>query len=136
MINETNPGHSLELVSNHKTTDADFESARIHDEKMQTNQNFRYDVSDTVVQKAMITVVIEKVLLDIGKPVYDKVLEILNTEYHCYLPDCYEHPDYLVNALRQTYGISYKSIIENIEMELKEFSYKHKIQNFLTVIVQ
>lgn len=136
MIDETNPWYSPEIVSNSKMIRAGSESTRTRDEKILTNQNFGYSVSDTVVQKAMVTVAIEKVLLDIGKPIYDKVLRTLYTEYHCYLPDCYDHPEYLVDALRQTYGISYKSIIKNIELELTEFSYKHKIQNFLTVIVQ
>jgi|SRR6185437_15106117 hypothetical protein len=102
----------------------------------ETNPNFGYGVSDNVVQKAMVTVAIEKVLLDIGKPTYDKVLKTLYTEYDSYLPDCYDHPEYLASVLRQTYGVSYKSIIKNIELELIEFSYKHKIQNFLTVMVQ
>ncbi|MDE1843941.1 MAG: hypothetical protein KGI10_01270 [Thaumarchaeota archaeon] len=136
MIDETNPWYSPEIVSNSKMIRTGSESTRTRDEKILTNQNFGYSVSDTVVQKAMVTVAIEKVLLDIGKPIYDKVWRILYTEYHCYLPDCYDHPEYLADALRQTYGISYKSIIKNIERELIEFSYKHKIQNFLTVIVQ
>lgn len=135
MIDETNPWFSQTIVSNSKTS-TDSESARICDEKILTNPNFGYGVNDTVVQKAMVTVAIEKALLDIGKPIYDKVLKTLYTKHHCYLPDCYDHPEYLVDVLRQTYGTSYKSIIKNIELELMEFSYKHKIQNFLTVIVQ
>lgn len=136
MIDETNSWYGQEVVSNFKMMSADSESARIRDEKTMVHQNSGYGVSDMVIQKAMVTVAIEKVLLDIGKPLYDKVLDSLYAKYHCYLPDCYEHPEYLVNILRDTYGISYKSIIKNIEIELVEFSYKHKIQNFLTVIVR
>ena len=135
MIDDTNPWYSQEIVSNSKMIHAGSESARTRDEKT-LNQNFGYGVSDTIVQKAMVTVAIEKVLLDIGKPAYDKVLSTLYTKYHSYLPDCYDHPEYLADVLHQTYGSSYKSIIKNIELELIEFSYKHKIQNFLTVIVQ
>ena len=136
MTDETNPWFDLGMVSNSKMIRADSESTRARDEKMQTDQNFGHGVSDTVIQKAMVTVAIEKVLLDIGKPIYDKVLKTLYEKHHSYLPDCYEHPEYLVDVLRQTYGFSYKFIIKNIELELIEFSYKHKIQNFLTVIVQ
>ena len=136
MIDETNPWFDLGMVSNSKMIRADSESTRTRDEKMQTNQIFGHGVSDIVIQKAMVTVAIEKVLLDIGKPIYDKVLKTLYEKHHSYLPDCYEHPEYLVDVLRQTYGFSYKFIIKNIELELIEFSYKHKIQNFLTVIVQ
>ena len=134
MIDETNPWHSQEIVSNSTMIHAGSESARTNEKTL--NQNFGYGVNDTVVQKAIVTVAIEKVLLDIGKPTYDKVLRALYTEYHSYLPDCYDHPEYLADVLRQTYGRSYKSIIKNIERELIEFSYKHKIQNFLTIMVR
>src|SRR6185312_13910623 len=129
MIDETNSWYNQEVVSNFKMMRTDSESARIRDEKTMVRQNSGYGVSDIVIQKAMVTVAIEKVLLDIGKPIYDKVLKTLYEKHHSYLPDCYEHPEYLVDVLRQTYGFSYKFIIKNIELELIEFSYKHKIQN-------
>ena len=70
--------------------------------------------------RALIALSVEKVLLDIGKPVLDKVASKLYSEYHCYLPDCYEHPDYLNNVLRSVFGNSYFSIAEAIKLELNE----------------
>lgn len=86
------------------------------------------------VKRALVTISIEKALLEIGKPVYDEVLEILNTEYHCYLPDCYEHPEYLNEILKKLYGNAGKVIIESITRQLEEFNQHEPIKKFLEVI--
>ena len=77
---------------------------------------------------------IEKTLLDIGKPIYDKVVSMLDKNYHCYLTDCYEHPEYLSQILKESYGNSQNVIIESIKNELEEFSYKELVERFLKVI--
>jgi hypothetical protein len=77
---------------------------------------------------------IEKTLLDIGKPIYDKVISMLNKNYHCYLTDCYEHPEYLSETLKKLYGNSHNEIIESINKKLEEFSNKEPIERFLQVI--
>jgi len=86
------------------------------------------------VKRALVTLAIEKALLDIGKPTYDKVLEILNIEYHCHLPDCYEHPKYLNEILRQLSGNAGKVIVESIARQLEEFNHHKLIKKFLEVI--
>jgi hypothetical protein len=86
------------------------------------------------VKRALVTLSIEKALLDIGKPTYDKVLEILNTEYHCYLPDCYDHPEYLDEILKKLYGNVGKVIVESITRQLEEFNYHKPIKKLLEVI--
>ena len=83
---------------------------------------------------ALVTLSIERALLDVGKPTYDKVLEILNTEYHCYLPDCYDHPEYLDEILKKFYGNSGNVIVESIARQLEEFNYHKPIKKFLEVI--
>ena len=70
--------------------------------------------------RALIALSVEKVLLDIGKPMLDKVANRLYKEYHCYIPECYEHPDYLNNVLKSIFGNSYFTISEAIKSELKE----------------
>ena len=70
--------------------------------------------------RALIALSIEKVLLDIGKPILDKVANKLYKEYQCYIPDCYEHPDYLNNVLRSVFGNSYLTIAEAIKLELND----------------
>ena len=86
------------------------------------------------VYKGLTILAIEKTLLDIGKPVYDKVIGILNKNYNCYLTDCYEHPEYLSEILKKLYGDCYNEIIESINKKLEEFSNKEPIERFLQVI--
>ena len=86
------------------------------------------------VKRALVTISIEKALLGIGKPIYDEVLNILNTQYHCYLPDCYEHPEYLSEILKKLYGNAGKVIIKSITVQLEEFNQHKPIKKFLEVI--
>ena len=86
------------------------------------------------VNKGITILAIGKTLLGMGEPTYDKVIDMLNKNYHCYLPDCYEHPEYLYEILKELYGNSYKVIIELIDKQLEEFSYKEPIERFLEVI--
>lgn len=87
------------------------------------------------VMKALTVFAIEKTLLDIGKPVYDKVVDRLNKKYSCYMPDCFEKPEYLKAVLKELYGESYDEIIRTIQQELDEFAYKKRIEEFLQVLL-
>ena len=87
-----------------------------------------------LVYKALTYMIIEKTLLKIGKPVYDKVVSMLNKQYHCYLPDCYEYPEYLSDVLKQIFGNGHVVIVKEIRKELEEFSNKGHIGRFLEVI--
>ena len=86
------------------------------------------------LRKALVCLSVERTLLKIGKPVYDKVVKQLSREYNCYLPDCYEHPEYLSETLKKLYGNSHNEIIESINKKLEEFSNKEPIERFLQVI--
>ena len=90
------------------------------------------DPPDTM--KALVTLAIEKMLLDMGKPVYDTVVDRLYKKYHCYIPDCFEKPEYLKDVLKDMYGPSYHAIINSIEKQLYEFAYKKRIETFLQVL--
>ena len=72
------------------------------------------------ILKALTSFAIEKALLDIGKPVLDKVTNKLQKEYHCYLPDCYEHPEYLDGVLKSVFGSSSNTIAKSIREQLVE----------------
>ncbi len=87
-----------------------------------------------LVDKALVSLAIERVLLDIGKSTYDKVIHDLYKKYRCYLPDCYENPEYLNVVLKELYGTSYHAIVESIRNELEEFAYKKPVDNFLKVL--
>ena len=83
------------------------------------------------INKALVTVAIEKALLDFGKSNFEKVLEILYKEFHCYLPDCYEHPEDLDKILKELYGSAGKVITESITRQLEEFNYQKPVEKFL-----
>ena len=78
----------------------------------------------------------EMTLLEIGKETYDKVIDDLYKKYHCYLSDCYEHPEYLREILRKLYGNTHDIVVEKIKKQLGEFSYQKSIERFLEVISQ
>ena len=90
--------------------------------------------SQEQIGKALITLAAQKALFDIGKPTYDKVVQMLYTKYYCYLPDCYEHPEYLSKVLKALFGRSGDVIAESIRTQLQDFMYKKPIANFLQVI--
>jgi hypothetical protein len=76
------------------------------------------DFDKKELMKALATFSIEKVLLGMGKPVYEKVSKKLEKDYKCYIPDCYDHPEYLESVLKSIFGNSCKSIVQNIRAEL------------------
>ena len=86
--------------------------------------------------KALTTIIIGKALLEIGTPVYDKVASRLLEKYHCYIPDCFEKPEYLREVLKELYGASHKVITYAIEKQLSEFVYKKNTETFLTVLLK
>ena len=86
------------------------------------------------IGKALVTLAAQKALIDIGKPTYNKVVEMLYSKYHCHLPDCYEHPEYLSKVLKALFGRAGDVIAESIRTQLEDFMYKKPIANFLEVI--
>ena len=91
---------------------------------------------DDRIKKALVTVTIEKVLLDIGKSIYDKVVEKLNRNYNCYLTDYYENPEYLSETLNELFGNSSRCIMNSIAKQLTEFETKESISRFVKVMNQ
>jgi len=95
---------------------------------------FVFDATDGEISKALVTLAIEKTLINMGKPVLDEVTHRLFANYKCYIPDCHEHPEYLKNVLEELYGDCYNTIVESIKENLGELTTKKSIKNFLTVI--
>jgi hypothetical protein len=92
------------------------------------------DASDTQIKKALVAFAIEKALLDMGEPVFQKVTKVLKDDYNCYIPDCYEHPEYLKKILADLYGNAYSAIINSIKNSLRDFSNQGQIQKFVLAI--
>ena len=87
-----------------------------------------------LVKKALVSLVIETTLLEIGREAYDKIVHDLYKKYQCYLPDCYDHPEYLNEILKELYGNAYNVVVEKINKQLEEFSYHKSISNFLKIL--
>lgn len=71
---------------------------------------------------AILTFVIEKVLLRIGKPEYDAVISRLEMEHGCHISDYHKRLVDLRYVLRDIFGNSYHVILDEIKMELGELS--------------
>lgn len=83
------------------------------------------------VTSALVSVTIGQSLYEISEAVHDDVGNALYKKYKCYFHDCLEHPDYLVDVLKQVFGDGYLSIIISINKKLEEFSYQKPIKEFL-----
>ncbi len=92
------------------------------------------DATDAQIKKALVAFAIEKALIDMGEPVFEKVAKTLKDDYNCYIPDCYEHPEYLKRILSDLYGNAHTAIIVSIKNSLQEFSQHESINKFISVL--
>lgn len=92
------------------------------------------DATEKQIRKALITLTIENVLLEMGKPALDTFTKKLYKNYNCYIPDCFDHPEYLSQVLKELYGKSYKTIVSEITESLSEFSSQKPFANFIKII--
>ena len=92
------------------------------------------DLERRQLMKALAALAIERVLFDAGKPIFEKVSNRLQKEYRCYIPDCYDHPEYLGNVLKSIFGNSYVIIVEQIRKELVEYSDDRNIDMLIKTI--
>jgi hypothetical protein len=86
------------------------------------------------IQKALISFVIERILLDMGNLALDEVGRRLYEKHQCYFSDCLENPQYLKEVLQEIFGDSSKSITVQIQKRLAELEDQKPIANFLNVI--
>ena len=105
-------------------------------EKLNSEVNILKNIKpDSVNSKnELVEISIEKALLKIGISALQKTIDTLYDEYHCHLSDCYEHPEYLKNVLRNLFGSAHTVIVESIRKDLEEFTYDKPIEKFLEII--
>ncbi len=95
------------------------------------------DVDKKQIMRALVMFSVEKVLLEISKAVLDKVANRLYKEYHCYIPDCYENPEYLSMVLKEIFGSSYASVIDSIRDHLKDsITQQSSVERFLETMAK
>ncbi|NHI03116.1 hypothetical protein DYY67_0237 [Candidatus Nitrosotalea sp. TS] len=88
------------------------------------------------MEKVLVGLAIEHTLLQIGKPVFDKVENQFQRKYQHSLIDGYDYPQYLNEILREVFGKSHSDIIKSIEEFLEEFKHDQPIETFIEKIKQ
>ena len=86
------------------------------------------------VKKALVSLVIEQSLLEFGGPLYDFVVTTFEKKYDCYLPACYEHPEYLGEILTGIQGNVSSIIFMSIYKKLANVSERPGIASFLGLL--
>ena len=77
---------------------------------------------------------VEKALREINNTVFEKVTEILKTKYNSYLYDCYDHPEYLNQILKDFFGDCFVAITDTIKKYLTEYSNRKNVNHFIEVV--
>lgn len=91
-----------------------------------------YTDSDEI-HRVLVSLAIEKALLDVGKIIYENVIEILEKKYHCSIKDCYDNPQYLRQIL-DTLDKAGNVIAVSLKKDLDGFKNLGKIEKFLQVL--
>ncbi|HEY8109353.1 MAG TPA: hypothetical protein VIG05_00605 [Candidatus Nitrosotenuis sp.] len=84
--------------------------------------------------KALVAISIEVVLMRTNGPQYFLALSRLERDYECKIADCFEHPEYLKNVLKDVYENSYDRILDDLESELGEITSEKEIKDFLSAL--
>lgn len=88
---------------------------------------------DDTLTADMVGLIIEKALIKIGIPTYDKVLRTLQLRYATFA-DCYRNPEMLNITLKQLFGDASASIIDEIKKELQRFDEQENVARFIKII--
>lgn len=87
------------------------------------------------IHRVLVSLAIEKALLDVGKLIYDNVTDILRKKHHCTIKDCYDNPQYLRQIL-DTFDKAGDVITVSLKKDLDGFKNIGKIEKFLQIISQ
>ncbi len=85
-------------------------------------------------RKFLVGLAIEKTLLEINKSYLDKFESMIYERHQCSILDCYEHPEYLSEILKDIFGNSHMEVVKSVEKYLNEYSYHYPIEQFLQKI--
>lgn len=90
---------------------------------------------DVDIEKALIGIIVEQSLLEIGdRQLYYEVCRIMYENFKAYVPDCYEHPEYLKKVFAELDGSSYLVVADSIKSKLEEYSNIQPVRRFLEQI--
>lgn len=86
------------------------------------------------VKRALVAVIIERVLNEFGKTEYREVEHRLEKEYGIYFTDCLENPEYFKRVIQDIYGNAYKQILKKINDYLGELKEQNEYSNFIKIL--
>ncbi len=96
--------------------------------------NVMIDPFNLDVKKALVTLVIQEALIEVSKVMFELVFERLRKDYNCYVSDCYNHPEYLKDILKDFDDEFYHLIFNKIAKKLEKYSYQKQVKEFLTIL--
>jgi len=89
---------------------------------------------DEPINKALITLAVENVLLKMGLPELELVAFRLKQDHQCEISDCLKYPEYLKEILLDLFGNSYSDILQSIQETLQKTTMEQPLMDFLTVL--
>ncbi len=88
-----------------------------------------------MVKKALVSLALEESLQEIcGRKLLHEVFRILYEKFHCYLPDCYNNPEYLRSIFAELDSGTCDVFLESLNEKLEEYAYQKPIGEFLVKI--
>ncbi|HJU14579.1 MAG TPA: hypothetical protein VJ792_09015 [Candidatus Nitrosotalea sp.] len=84
------------------------------------------------VERILIGLAIEHTLLQIDRPVFERVQKMFTERYHCDVADSSDHPEYLRDILGDVFGSSQTDVIKSIGGFLSDFRNQYQINEFMT----
>jgi len=91
-------------------------------------------MNETEMFKSVVTVSVEKALLEMGVLELDLVKSRLEEEYDCEISNCLEHPEYLKQILCELFGNSHEVVLKSIHESFQKTNMEKPLENFLTVL--
>ena len=88
----------------------------------------------THTRKDLMAIALEDALNEMGEPTLEIVTNRLFQQYRCNLTYCLDHPDYLANVLKETFGYAQVAVVNKIKKNLGELSSEIPVEEFLKVI--
>ena len=88
-----------------------------------------------MVKKALVCLALEESLLEIGgSKLLHEVFRILYEKFQSYLPDCYDHPEYIRGIFTEIDNGTADVFLESLNEKLGEYAYQKPIGEFLAKI--
>ena len=100
------------------------------------NQSYNSLTPKERMRQDLVSVIIEKILLDISKETCSLVEKRLFADFYCRFSDCYSHPEHLNTILKEIFGNNYYVITDKIKAAIEKHPLDKKLTKFIEVLVK